>query len=187
MKALSTLALAAITLISTAAVQAAEVYPKMYDATYECQSMAGKSTMRLISDGKGKMRCESGGAGYKVVSITDYPAKTTWSIMDAQKMITKMALKDPYEGKIDTNWVKKKHAKDLGTKVIAGKNCHGYSYNEKGTDTEMWVDESGELMVKSISKTGGQTTTVTMISSNPAAPAASMFVVPTTGYKLTSY
>jgi hypothetical protein len=122
MKVLASLAFAVISLTSASAAHAAdkkiELYPKVYDANYECVSATGKTEMRLTSDGKGKLRSESKGPSFKVVSISDYPGKICYSIMDAQKMITKMPLKQGYEGNMDAETAKKKTPKTLVSKIL---------------------------------------------------------------------
>lgn len=189
MKVLASLALAVISLASAAAVQAAdkkaELYPKVYDANYECVSAAGKTEMRLTSDGKGKLRSESKGPSFKVVSISDYPGKICYSIMEAQKMITKMPLKQGYEGNMDAETAKKKNAKDLGVKDIDGRSCHGWSYKENGTESEVWVDNNAQILVKSTTKTAGTTTSMQLTKISTTAPAAELFVIPS-GYKVMS-
>lgn len=189
MKLLASLALAVISTASATVVQAAdskaELYPKVYDANYVCVSPAGKTEMRLTSDGKGKLRSESKAATYKVVSISDYPGKVCYSIMEAQKMITKMPLKQGYEGNMDADTAKKKNAKDLGVKIIDGRSCHGWSYKENGVESEVWVDNSAQVLVKSITKASGTTTTMQLTKISTAAPAAELFAIPS-GYKVTS-
>ncbi|MFA6208907.1 MAG: DUF4412 domain-containing protein [Candidatus Obscuribacterales bacterium] len=189
MKLLASLALAVISTMSATMVQAAdskgELYPKVYDANYVCVSPAGKTEMRLTSDGKGKLRSESKAATYKVVSISDYPGKVCYSIMDAQKMITKMPLKQGYEGNMDAETAKKKNAKDLGVKSIDGRSCHGWSYKENGAESEVWVDNNAQVLVKSITKASGTTTTMQLTKISTAAPAAELFVIPS-GYKVMS-
>jgi len=189
MKLLASLALAVISTMSATMVQAAdskgELYPKVYDANYVCVSPAGKTEMRLTSDGKGKLRAESKAATYKVVSISDYPGKVCYSIMDAQKMITKMPLKQGYEGNMDAETAKKKNAKDLGVKSIDGRSCHGWSYKENGAESEVWVDNNAQVLVKSITKASGTTTTMQLTKISTAAPAAELFVIPS-GYKVMS-
>ncbi len=193
MKLLASLALAVISTVSATVVQAAdskasakgELYPKVYDANYVCVSPAGKTEMRLTSDGKGKLRSESKAATYKVVSISDYPGKVCYSIMEAQKMITKMPLKQGYEGNMDAETAKKKNAKDLGVKSIDGRSCHGWSYKENGVESEVWVDNSAQVLVKSTTKASGTTTTMQLTKISTAAPAAELFVIPS-GYKVMS-
>ncbi len=184
MKVLTAASLALFSFVSISSSQAAE-YPKVYDANYECQAGASKTSMRLTSDGKGKVRSESKTSAYKMVSILDYPAKTTYAIMDAQKSVMKMPLKDAYVGTVGEVLKTKKAAKDLGTKNIGGRLCRGCSYTEKGTDTEMWVDEANQLLVKSNSKTGNMSTSMTLISANTNAPAAALFDIPK-NYKITA-
>ncbi len=177
MKVFASVSLALISFIGMSAAQAADQYPKVYDANYECQNGATKTSVRMTSDGKGKIRSESKAAAYKIVSIMDYPAKTTYAIMDAQKTVMKMPIKDAYVGSVG-EVLKTKKAKDLGMKNIAGRNCHGCSYTEKGTTIEMWIDEANQLLVKSNSKTGNIATSMTLVSANNNAPAPSLFAIP---------
>ncbi|CAN5472165.1 hypothetical protein BH11CYA1_BH11CYA1_48090 [soil metagenome] len=189
MKVLASLALAVISLTGTISAQAAdtksELYPKVYDANYICVSPAGKTEMRMTSDGKGKLRTESKTAAYKVVSISDYPGKVCYSIMEAQKMITKMPLKQGYEGNMDATTAKKKNAKDLGVKVIDGRSCHGWNYKDAGVDSEVWVDDSAQILVKSTTKASGTVTSMQLTKVSTAAPSADLFAIPS-GYKVMS-
>ena len=189
MKVLASLALAVISLTAVTSAQAAdtknELYPKVYDANYICISPAGKTEMRMTSDGKGKLRTESKSSTYKVVSISDYPGKVCYSIMDAQKMITKMPLKQGYEGNMDTSTAKKKNAKDLGVKTIDGRSCHGWSYKENNVESEVWVDDNAQLLVKSTTKASGTVTSMQLTKASSAAPSADLFAIPS-GYKVMS-
>lgn len=189
MKVLASLALAVISLTNASAAQAAdkktEMYPKVYDANYVCVSAAGKTEMRLTSNGKGKLRSESKGPSFKVVSISDYPGKVCYSIMEAQKMITKMPLKQGYEGNMDAETAKKKNAKDLGVKSIDGRSCHGWSYKENGVESEVWVDDSAQILVKSTTKSSGTTTSMQLTKVSTAEPSADLFAIPS-GYKVMS-
>lgn len=160
-------------------------YPKAYDAEYESKSpLIGTRTIRLTSDGKGKLRSESNSGTYKVVSITDYPAMISYGIMDAQKMIVKTTMKEPYSD-MTPEVVKAKKAQDLGVKNVAGHQAHGWKYTEKGVTMETWIDEKAGLAVKTITTTpdNKMNSEMTLTKYDAKQPAASLFVIPT-GYRV---
>lgn len=183
MKAARTIVLAAMSLLVGQASLAAQIYPKVYDATYDSKTPAGAATLRMTSDGKGKLRTESSTAGMKVVSIVNYPEKMSYSILENQKMITKSPIKMEYEGEMNADMAKKKKATDLGIKDVLGHKCHGWKYNEAGTDMEMWMDEGAGIMVRSITKASGYSTELNLKTYNATAPNPALFAIPS-NYKV---
>ncbi|MBY0547714.1 MAG: DUF4412 domain-containing protein [Candidatus Obscuribacterales bacterium] len=157
---------------------AADKYPKKaYDATYEMVGSTGSSTVRMGSDGKGKTLMESSSGTYKTTTISDYNAKKATSLLHAQKMMTVMPF-DPDASATDEESMKKKNAKSLGVKMVAGRNCKGWSYAFKGGDSEVWSDVSGDFLVKSTTNSSGTKTTMTLKSIKDGAPPAAAFAIP---------
>lgn len=69
-------------LVSCSPALAVDYPKKTFDANYEVTGPTASSTMRMSSDGKGKMRIENVTATSKVVTISDYPnlaAITKWT------------------------------------------------------------------------------------------------------------
>lgn len=186
MKSAYSLALALLSLGIAGVAQAGQVFPKTFDATYESSTSSGKSQMHMLSDGKGRLRTESSAGGYKVVSITDYPNSVAYSIIEAQKMCTKMHLKEGYSSTAPEDMLKKKGTKDLGTKMVEGHNCRGWSTTTNGTTQEIWVDVASNILVKSTTIGGGANTSMVLKSLKNDTPAAELFTVPA-GYKVMSY
>ena len=187
MKSAYSLALALLSLGITGAAQASEPYPKCFDATYEASTSTGKSQMHIVSDGKGRMRTESNAGGFKVISITDYPNSVAYSVLEAQKMITKMHLKEGYSSNDPGEMLKKKGTKDLGTKMVEGHNCHGWLTTTQGSTQEIWVDTASNILVKSSTTSSGSTTSMILKNLKNGTPAAELFTVPASGYKVMSY
>lgn len=185
MKAVRTLVLAVTALALGQASFAGQIYPKVYDATYDSKTPAGAAALRMTSDGKGKLRTESNSGGMKVVSIIDYPGKMSYSILETQKMVTKMPLKAEYEGEMNPELAKKKKATDLGTKEIAGHKAHGWKYTVPGGSTEVWMDEAAGIMVQSRTTASGYTTESTLKTFTTQAPSPALFAIPAS-YKVVS-
>jgi hypothetical protein len=158
-------------------------YPKQaYDATYASSGPMGSSTMRMSSDGKGHMRTESNAGGQKVVSISDYPNKMAYSIIESQKMVMKVPLKAGPQVH-DAESAKKANAKDLGIKVVNGHPSHGWEYTTDGGKVQTWVGEDTHCLVKSETTTAQGKMTMDLKTYNGTKPADDLFKVPTTGYK----
>lgn len=161
-------------------------YPKQaYDATYTSTGPTGSTTLRMCSDGKGHMRTETNAAGQKIVSISDYPAKMAYSIMEAQKMVMKVPLKAAPQVQ-DAESAKKANAKDLGIKVVNGHPSHGWEYTSSGGKVQTWIGEDTHCLVKSETTTSSGKMTMDLKTYNGATPAEAMFKVPSTGYKVMS-
>ncbi len=162
---------------------AANDYPKQkYDATYTMTGPQGASEMRMASDGAGKMMTVTKVQGNAYTSIVDY-LKMTSTVLIAQSKMA-MQSKLPETGKYvnETDAVKKSGGKELGSKVVAGHPCHGYSYKNSSGSTEVWIGDDVKFMVQSTTKTPAATTVMTL-KSIAGAPPASVFEIPA-GYKM---
>ncbi len=176
-----------LSLYAVTAALAADVYPKAYDATYEIKTSRGTTPMRMMSSGKGQTRTETGTAGTpKMVTIIDYPGKTTWTIIEASKMVLKGPVRNGPAAALDDAEAKKLNATDLGMKAVNGHNCQGWSYKNAQGTTEVWVDKDAGVTVKSVSNIKGNLTELNIktLSSNP--PSDSFFKIPNNGYKVTA-
>ncbi|MBS1990138.1 MAG: DUF4412 domain-containing protein [Cyanobacteria bacterium SZAS LIN-3] len=182
MKAGQLFTLGLLSLSTAGAALAADIYPKAYDATYENKNSQGTMQMRMMSNGKGMTRTESGAGPTKSVTITDYPGKTSYTIIEANKMI----MKGKFEGKagsvLDEVEAKKLGATNLGTKMVNGHMCQGWQYKTKDAKTETWIDNAAQVMVKSTTVAAGLTNEMNMKTYSPQAPADSNFKVPGSGY-----
>lgn len=157
-------------------------YPKQaYDATYTTTGPSGSSSLRMASDGKGHLRTESSSGGYKVISISDYPNKMAYSIMEAQKMVMKVPLK-PTPNVQDAASAKKANAKDLGIKVVNGHPSHGWEYTTDGGKVQTWIGEDTHCLVKSETTTPQGKMTMDIKTYSGSAPGDDAFKVPA-GYK----
>ncbi len=185
MKAALALVLGTSMVVLAPSALAGQLYPKVYDATYEAKSQNSVSTIRMCSDGKGKLRTESGTPAYKIISLIDYPGKFSYSILDSQKMIMKTPISTEYEGEMTPELAKKKKAQDLGTKDIAGHKCHGWKMPVEGGFTEVWSDEKAGITVHSVTEAKGYKSEMTLKTYSPAPPAEALFSLPQ-GYKVTS-
>jgi hypothetical protein len=156
----------------------AEMYPKMYDASYVYKSPAGVCNIRMISDGNGKVREERDNGGLRSFSITDYPSKTIYSVSDAIRLIKKAPLKEAYEGPMNAELAKKRNAKYLGLKTIKGLTCNGWLFKQDGNEAEMWLEKSADFIVLSKSKVQDMTIEMELTSSSTATPAPELFALP---------
>jgi hypothetical protein len=126
-------------------------YPKQtFDATYDMTTPSGKSTMRMASDGKGHMRTETKTAAGKVISVTDFPARTVTTAMEAQKMIMKNKIPQTSHNNVyDDSWAKRTGAKSLGAKTVDGHPCHGFESTNNGVTMQTWIGDDTHYMVHS--------------------------------------
>jgi hypothetical protein len=149
-------------------------YPKAYDATYET-TMAGVGNMQnhYMSDGKGHMRTETSDKnGITQICLMDYlqHTLTTGMLLNGEKRSMKSPLPD-YEG--DDAY--KKDAKDLGTKVIDNRPCHGYETTFKnGEQSDSWVADDTKAVVLTESVGSDQKTITKLKTWVGTAPAFSM-------------
>jgi hypothetical protein len=165
-----------------ASAQAAD-YPTMtYDATYDLSGTSTKGTMRMASDGKGHMRTESLINGQKSVTITDYPAKMTTTLMEQGHMAIKTPMTDAPKASYDQDYSKRKDQKPLGAKVIDGHPCHGYESKDGATTSDAWIGDDIKYLVHSESKYPQGSTIMALKKFSSTSPSADAFVVPS-GYK----
>lgn len=167
-------------------VLAAQNWPtKPFDATYKVTGSQASYIMRMATDGKGHLRTESNVAGYSSVSIVDYTNMTQISLVEQGKMA--MKTKIPPEGGYITDGesAKQQNAKALGTKVVAGHPCHGWSYTTPSGKSEVWTADDIGCFVKSVTDGLAGKTVTELQSFSKAVPGKESFQVPP-GYKLTS-
>jgi outer membrane lipoprotein-sorting protein len=170
---------------------AADYPKKIYDATYDIvNASTGKATMRMVSDGKGHVRTETTMPNSKFITIADYPKLESMTILEAQKMVMKGKLSaESYQGS-EPDEMKKKNAKDLGSKVVAGHPCHGYEYTTKQgaytSTTETWIGNDMGCFVQSTTTTPQGKSVTTLKSFSTKAPDVTLFsMTPPAGYKVT--
>jgi outer membrane lipoprotein-sorting protein len=175
-------------LVSCSAALAVDYPRKTFDATYEVAGSTGNSTMRMSSDGKGKMRVENITPAAKVVTISDYPSLAAITILEAQKMAMKSKLTaESYQGS-ETEDMKKRGAKDLGSKEVAGHPCHGWEYTTPAakSSTQTWIGNDIGWMVQSASQFPSGKSVVTLKTFSNKAPDAALFnMTPPAGFKVT--
>lgn len=156
----------------------AEQYPtKAYDCVYELVQPTGTSvTTHTITDGKGHLRTESTTSGMKTVMLMDYPNSHMLTLMETQKMAMKAKIPpNSYNGYNDEDLRTKNHAKDLGTKEVAGHPCHGWGYSSAGSSTEVWMGNDIGVFVQSTTVVGGKKTVQTLKSYSGKTPDAALF------------
>lgn len=174
------------TLVCCSAALAVDYPKKVFDATYEITSPAGATTMRMTSDGKGRMRTETNTAGNKCITIADYPGLASLTLLEAQKMAIKGKLSaESYQGS-ETADMKKKGAKDLGNKVVVGHPSHGYEYNSAGKFlTQIWIGNDIDWFVQSTATLPNGKSVTTLKSFSSKAPDPALFsMTPPAGYKV---
>lgn len=153
-----------------------QIYPEMYDVNYFFKTPSGESTVRVTSDGKGKVREEQCNGNLQTVTITDYKAKFVYTISETIKLVKRASLKTPYENPSDI--AKTKEAKDLGVKSIHGLTCQGWRYKEQGNETEIWLDKRAGFVVVSKSKIQNLEIEMVLKDLNKAEPKSELFNIP---------
>lgn len=156
---------------------------KPFDATYDVQSAAGKSSLRMVTDGQGRVRNEMSTAAGKMISILDQPNKVMYSIMESQRMVMKMPYQETGAGITDEQSAKAMNAKSLGTKVIDGHPCHGWQTVSKGATTDSWTGDDIGCVVLSTTKGPGYDSSMKLLKYSANKPSPSDFAVPS-GYKV---
>ena len=156
---------------------------KPFDASYDVQSAAGKTSLRMVTDGQGHMRNEMTTTAGKMISIIDAPKKVMYSVMESQRMVTKLPYNDAGAGVTDEQSAKAMNAKSLGAKVIDGHPCHGWQTVVKDATTDSWTGDDIGCVVLSTTKGPNYTSGMKLIKYSAAKPTASEFVVPS-GYKV---
>ena len=176
--------LAGLSLMALAASAAELEYPKqVIDATYEISGgKMGTQKTRMMSDGKGHMRVESGANGQKSISIMDYPNKVCTTLLEAQHMAMKMPLTGSKGEITDEASAKKAGYKPLGQKTVDGHPCHGYEHSQPSGTSRIWIGDDIRYLVRSETETPTGTIAMDLKAWSSAAPSADMFIVPS-GYK----
>ena len=156
---------------------------KPFDATYNVQSQAGKTSLRMLTDGQGHVRNDMTTAAGKMISIIDIPNKVMYSIMESQRLVTKMPYQDQGYSITDEQSAKAANAKSLGVKVIDGHPCHGWQTISKDATTESWTGDDIGCVVFSTTKGSNYSSEMKLVKYSPAKPGPSEFAVPS-GYKV---
>lgn len=177
------LVLASIILLGAQSVQAAGSWQtRQYDARYSYSSKQGNGEYRMASDGKGHALIESNIGNITSTMIVDRPNKTCYSIT-MMPGGQRMAMKTPYTEQSTAGStaeeMKKYNGKQIGARVVEGRPCHGWQYAVSGSNTESWIGDDIDFMVRSTTsnpQTGA--TTMVLKSFTPTAPAAAAFTLP---------
>lgn len=154
--------------------------PKAYDATYETTAAGTTSAMRYICDANGHVRIEVSTPQGKAISLIDYPKKTMWSLVEAQKMAMKLPFNPDAGGPAirDAQSALEHGANTLGSKVVEGHPCHGWETTIQGTRSESWVGDDINALVLAVTSGPAGETTMRLKSYSAAQPEASLFTVP---------
>jgi len=151
---------------------AAEI-PPAFEATYEKTTQGMKTTTKISSDGKGKMKTVSDSPGGKVESLIDYPGKTTTSVMHGQHMYMKNPLTEGYKDES----VMKKEFKSLGSNTFNGHPCHGYEGKVGNAISRTWIGDDVHVMVHSETD-GGSYKSSSDLKSYSAKPGDVSLAIP---------
>ncbi len=168
--------------ISAPSAMAADYPTQTYDARYDMTNAQGKSELRMASDGAGKFLTQTTVNGAKFTTLMDYKANTSTTLIEQSKMAMKGKLNTSSNVNSDEDSIKKAGGKLIGTKVISGHPCHGYSYSKDGAHTEVWVGDDVKIMVQTATTTP-QGKVSMVLKSLAGAPPADAFKVPA-GYKV---
>ena len=157
---------------------------RVYDATTHISTSRGMDiTTRSVCDGKGHKRIESKTAAGGSVIIMDIPNKKTASIIESSKVVMWSPLPAGSTGE-PGNLKEKTRVKALGNKTVNGHPCKGESYSVGDNNYEVWTGTDIDYPVKSVVVMDSGTTTTELKSFSSKAPDASLFEVPSTGYKV---
>ncbi|HEY9754543.1 MAG TPA: DUF4412 domain-containing protein [Oculatellaceae cyanobacterium] len=160
---------------------------RAYDATTHVSSSKGMDiTSRTVCDGKGHKRLESKmPGGMTSVTIVDLPNKKTATIIEQSKMVMLGKLGEGGPG--DAGNVRKKvDVKALGSKTIDGHPCKGESFTVGSNKYEVWTGTDIDYPVKTVVQMDSATTTTELKTFSTKQPAAALFEVPKSGYKVVS-
>ncbi len=163
---------------------AADYPTQAYDARYDMTDVRGKSELRMASDGAGKFLSQSTVNGGKYTTLIDYKSNSSTTLIEQSKMAVQGKLTSGINYNSDENSVKKAGGKLIGTKVISGHPCHGYTYTKDGANTEVWVGDDVKIMVQSTTTTP-QGKVSMVLKSLAGSPPVDAFKVPA-GYKVMS-
>ena len=171
------------TVLSLAPYAMAANYPvQVYDATYVVSNAAGKTDMRMASDGKGHFLTQTTTGGQQYGTIVDYLNNTTISLIPQGKMAMKSKL-SPNGGYVaDEASVKQIGGKSLGSKTINGHPCHGFEYTTGDAKTQTWIGDDCKILVQSITNSSGGKS-VTDLKTIAGRPSDDLFKVPA-GYRM---
>ncbi len=176
------IAAACIAMATAPSVMAADYPTNAFDAKYDLSSAAGKSELRMASNGAGKFLTATSAAGATYTTLVDYQKKTSTTLIEQGKMAMQSVLPDNGSYVSDENSVKKAGGKSIGTKVIKGHPCHGYAYTNPSGKSEVWIGDDVKVVVESTT-TSPAGKTMMSLKSIAGAPPATAFQVPA-GYKL---
>jgi hypothetical protein len=166
-------------LCSTGAAMAQDYPTATFDTTMNVSSPEGSHDMRMVSDGKGRIRIEIDSPEGKIINIADYPGQNAYMVITSQKM----AMKVPLDAKKmhmvpDEGMIQRRNPTSIGTKVIDGHPCHGYRYTADGAVTEAWIGDDIHYPVETTSKGPEGVSRMHLRTYSAAAPAAQLFQVP---------
>lgn len=153
-----------------------------YKASYSYKSPQGSQTMKIVNDGKGKMRTDTMAPSGTVISIVDYKNDTAISLIQAQKLAVKTKMKQT-PSVTDEKSAKAHGAKSIGKKKILKRDCQGWEYTVPTGKSTVWVDKTSGCAFESITKTPQGEYVMKITEFSPVAPAESMFNIPA-GYKV---
>jgi hypothetical protein len=159
-------------------------YPvEAFDATYVItRDGAGKTDMRMASDGKGHFLTQTTAAGQQYGTIVDYPNHTSISLIPQGKMAMKSKLPANGGYVADEASVKQIGGKSLGAKTINGHPCHGFEYTTGGAKTQTWIGDDCKIVVQSITNSSAGKS-VMDLKAIAGRPSEDLFKVPA-GYNM---
>lgn len=158
MKAVQTLVLLSLVIAPYTMAQKAlafdfpkEAYVAKYDVTFPPD---GKMEMVMGSDGKGMTFIKTTEGNKVTRDYFDYKTttKTTFDDTRKQALISKMYEEDA--NFFDQDRYKRKGSKELGSKTVAGHQCHGFVFEQGGKSADVWIANDCKVMVST--ETSGQ-------------------------------
>ncbi len=129
----------------------------VYDATYACLDLGSvaEHPLRIISDGKGHVRCESIFDGKASITLWDYPKEKIFVLTESNHKGTEIEF-SPSVLIMDESDLKRIKARPLGAKIIDGHPCHGYESRDGLIVFQSWLgDENHHLVLSEWASPGG--------------------------------
>ena len=158
--------------------QAAKWPMEAFDAIYTCVEPDGASCLRVLSDGKGRVRSEKTTLTSKVITLSDYPNKAAWNLLETQRKAIKTKIKVDDPGLIDKTNAAQYKAKPLGTRIVMGHQCHGWAYELAGGQNESWVGDELKYLIFYENKSNNGKTIVKLQRYSKTCPPLENFSIP---------
>jgi len=171
-------------LMATSIARAADTvaYPHgAFTATFSTESTAaGVGAARHISDGQGRLRIEIQQPGGTQIGIVDYVKGVTTEIVPSKQIAVSTPVV-PHQCMAEESV--KLDGTPIGTKVIDGHPCHGYTRRQGQFTSEIWIGDDTHYMVHADTFFQNDKSSFTLRAWSDDPPSPDLFQIPA-DYKL---